>query len=333
MFGKNADEHGNSVYALRRGSRSLVTIGRDRLKALLAATADLRDPRLYFMAPEKMALIRIEEGERVLEFRKKGELAWQIVEPRQWKADSRMVADLISRLNTFRADQVIDSTNGSALGLDRPAHVIRVAEGYSSAGPATQEVGLAVSAVAVEKQKRVLMLSPPQPGKEYVFARFEGEPLIYRISASSSSTISLDPLRYRDCTVLALDPSAIRKITLKKNGIEQTVEQTGAAAWKPVPPAGGEVSRGVVTNLMARVADLKVLRFERSDIRNLAVYGLKDARASLTFSLSGEEGIQKTLLFGENSEDLGVYAMFQGQDLVFVLEKTLVDALTGDLFR
>lgn len=334
LFGKKADEQGETVYVARRESGSLMTVKRDRLDSLLAAATDLRDPRLYFMAPEKMSLIRIEEGERALEFHKIGDAAWQIVKPQQGKADARMVADLIVQLNTLRADQVPAGASEAALGLERPARVIRVAEGYAAPGPTNQGTAAAVAAEGRgEQQSRTLLIGPPQPGREYVFARFEGEPFIYRVSASSSSTISLDPLSYRDGTVLALEPSAIRRIALKRQGAEQAVERVGADDWKPLTPAGGEVSRGALTNLLARAADLKALRFERSDIRDLAVYGLKDARASLTFSLSGAEGIQKTLLFGENSEDLGVYAMFQGQDLVFVLEKTLADALTRELVQ
>ncbi|MBU4200118.1 MAG: DUF4340 domain-containing protein [Verrucomicrobia bacterium] len=332
VFGKKANEQGSVIYAGRRASASVFTVDRARVDVLVAGMAELRDPRLYFMAPEKMAVIRIEEGERALEFRKNGESGWQIVEPAQWKADNRMVADLVSRLNTFRIDQVIDGTNVTEAGLNHPAHVIRVAEEYPASGITTQGMDPTASG-PVEKLKRILLMSAPQPGKEYVFARFEDEPLIYRISASSSSTISMDPLSYRDCAVLTLDPSAIRKITLKKNGTEQAVERSGTGTWKPVVPATGDANLNVVTNLLARAADLRVLRFERSDIRDLAVYGLKDAHASLTFSLSGEEGIQKSLLFGENSEDLGVYAMFQGQDMVFVLEKALVDTMVQELVR
>jgi len=254
------------------------------------------------------------------------------VEPKQCKTDNRMVVDLISRLNTLRVDQVIAGTNVVEMGWDHPARIIRVAEAWPAAGTLTQGVDQAAMG-PVEKLNRVLLLSSPQSGKEYVFARFEDEPLIYRISASSSSTISMDPLSYRDYTVLSLSPSAIRKITLKKDGKKQAVERSGAGAWKPVLPSTGAVNMDVVTNLLTKAADLRVLRFERSDIKDLAVFGLKEAQASLTFSLSGKEGIQKTLLFGEPSEDLGVYAMFQGQDMVFVLEKTLTDAMIQDLVR
>lgn len=332
VFGKKADEQGRTVYAACREAGALVTVGRDQVDGLLAATADLRDPRLYFMAPEKMALIRIEQGERALELRKNPDLTWQLVEPQQGRADTRLVSDLISRLNTFRFDRVIDDTNVAAMGLDQPANIIRVADGFPAAGGVTQGTDLVVGDSRLEKQRRVLLVSAPQPGKEFVFARFEDEPFCYRISAMSSATISLDPLSYRYSTVLALDPAAVQKIALKKDGREQVLERSGGA-WKPVPPTAGEANQAAVAELLAQAADVKVLRFERSETRDLAVYGLKEAPAALTFVLSGEGGIQKTLLFGDHSEDLGVYAMVQGQDTVFILEQPLVNALVRDLIR
>ncbi|MDP2989429.1 MAG: DUF4340 domain-containing protein, partial [Kiritimatiellota bacterium] len=63
------------------------------------------------------------------------------------------------------------------------------------------------------------------------------------------------------------------------------------------------------------------------------IYGLKDPRGSLTFILSGQEGIQKTLVLGEASEDLGVYATVQGQEMVFILPKALADQLLQDITR
>jgi hypothetical protein len=65
----------------------------------------------------------------------------------------------------------------------------------------------------------------------------------------------------------------------------------------------------------------------------LGVYGLKDPRGSITFSLSGQAGIQKTLVLGDASEDLGVYGMVQGQEAVFILPKALADQLLQDITR
>ena len=53
---------------------------------------------------------------------------WQVTEPTQWKADTRIVEDLINRLNTLRIEGFLSSTNLADLGLEPPARVIRMAD-------------------------------------------------------------------------------------------------------------------------------------------------------------------------------------------------------------
>jgi hypothetical protein len=47
--------------------------------------------------------------------------------------------------------------------------------------------------------------------------------------------------------------------------------------------------------------------------------------------LSGEEGIQKNIFIGFKAQTDGVYARIQGQDMLFVIEKTLGDILSRDI--
>ena len=175
-------------------------------------------------------------------------------------------------------------------------------------------------------------MSRPLPGKEYIYAKFEDEDQIYQLSAAAV-TLALDPIAYRDSVVLALDPMAVIKIMLRKKGVVQAVTREGTGPWVPVAPAVGPVNLAAITTLLEKMATLRAVRFERSERNDLGIYGLKDPRGSLTFILSGQEGIQKTLVLGEASEDLGVYAMVQGQEGVFILPKALADQLLQDITR
>jgi hypothetical protein len=51
----------------------------------------------------------------------------------------------------------------------------------------------------------------------------------------------------------------------------------------------------------------------------------------LTVGVSAGQGIRKSLLMGYRAKTDGIYAMVQGQDVIFVLEKGLVARLTADL--
>ena len=150
---------------------------------------------------------------------------------------------------------------------------------------------------------------------------------------AAAATLALDPIAYRDNVVLALAPTAVTKIVLRKKEIEQTVTRDGTGPWVPVAPSVGPVNLPAITALLEKMTTLRAVRFERSERNDLGVYGLKNPRGSLTFILSGQADIQKTLVLGEASEDLGVYGMVQGQESVFILPKALADQLLQNIIR
>jgi len=339
-FGSRANEKGDLIYTAYRGTGSVFAVQKNAIDALNAGLGDLRDSRLYFMVAGAIAWIRIEEGEKVLQLQKNAAGDWQVTEPAQWKADSRMVEDLINRLNTLHVKGFLSDTNLPALGLEPPSRVVRVADAAPSSDATTQSVAGATAPVASTTQAavtlpsgRTLAMSRPLPGKEYIYAKFEDEDQIYQLSVAAAATLALDPIAYRDSVVMALDPMAVTKIVLRKKDVEQAVTREGMGPWVPAAPSAGPVNQAVITALLERMTSLRVVRFERSERSELGVYGLKDPRGSITFSLSGQESIQKTLVLGEASEDLGVYAKVQGQETVFILPKALADQLLQDITR
>ena len=339
-FGSRTNEEGDLIYAAYRGTGSVFAVNKNSIDALKVGLSDLRDSRLYFMAAGAIAWIRIEEGEKVLQLQKNAGGDWQVTEPAQWKADNRIVEDLINRLNNLHINGFLSDTNLPALGLEPPARVVRVAAAMPSSESVTQSVTGATSPAAAAPPPavtlptgRTLAMSRPLPGKEYIYAKFEDEDQIYQLSVAAAATLALDPIAYRDSVVLALDPMAVTKIVLRKKDVVQSVTRAGMGPWIPEAPSAGPVNPAAIAALLEQMKALRVVRFERSEHSELGVYGLKDPHSSITFSLSGQEGIQKTLVLGEASEDLGVYAKVQGQETVFILAKTLVDHLLQDITR
>lgn len=339
-FSGRANEKGDLIYAAYRGTGAVFAVQKSFVDDLKVGVGDLRDSRLYFMTADTIAFIRIEEGEKTLQLQKSAVGDWQISEPAQWKADNRIVEDLINRLNTLRIEGFLNDTNLPALGLEPPARLVRVANAIPVAGVATQNLsGAAMPSAPVlppivaPSIGRTLLMSRTLPGKEYIYAKFEDEDRIYRLSVAAAATLALDPIAYRDTVVLAMDPAAVTKITLRKKNVEQTATREGTGPWVAAAPSGGTPNPAAIAALLECMTALRVVRFERSERNDLGVYGLKYPCGSLTFSLSGQEGIQKTLVFGEASEDMGVYAKVQGQDVVFILPKSLADQLLQNIIR
>ncbi|MBI2441300.1 MAG: DUF4340 domain-containing protein [Lentisphaerae bacterium] len=336
-FGRLVSGQGDLLYAAFRGTGQVFAVQKSQVENLGMSLSELRDSRLYFLSPAAIVWIRIEEGEKALQLQKDPAGFWQVTAPEQCKADTRRVEDLINRLNTLRIESFLSGTNLAELGLSPPERVIRMATLPLVSANATQNVAAAaVSAkpgAAVAPNGRTLLLSRPMSGREYVHARFEEETEIYQISVAAAATVALDPLAYRDLVALELDPAAITAIVLRKKDVEHSVVREGTGPWRAAASPGAQVNLAAITALLEQITALRVLRFERSELRDLGVYGLKDPRGKLTFSLSGQSGLQKTLLLGETSEDRGVYGMVQGQDSVFVLPKALAEELLQDLTR
>lgn len=329
LFGKNAREKEGRVYAALRGQNSVFTVQAEVVNALAATLGGIRDSRLFFMAPDSFASIRIEEENNLLRLVRDANSGWQIIEPKKWKADVKTVEYLIARLNSLRVDAFLPGADPGVQGLEKPAKIIAVSDTIVPLPGSNQPPGAAAQAGATT---RTLFLSAPVHGQEYVFGRFNDEAEIYQLSASAVATISINPMMYRDSSVLLFDPAAVRNIIMRKNNFEQIVLRDDNGVWRPgASTPGAQVNLKTIDELLARAGNLHAARFERCDGGDAAVYGLQPAPITLTFLLSGEEGISKTLCLGENSEDKGVYAMLQGQDVVFVLDRELADLLTRDI--
>ncbi len=315
------------LYAALADAASVYAVPRAAVQALPAQLAALRDTRLYFMAPEKTAFIGIESGSRLLHLQLTNK-TWQIVAPIQTKAEDQAVADLLHRLNTLRIENFVELSETVQAALAKPELVLRLAEAPPPAGVLTQMLDTA-AAPAAERAGigRVLRVGACQAEPAGIFARFDDDQQVFSLSAAAISAIAADAADYRDRTVLALDPQNIRAIACSAKGLCRTVERAENGAWKaadagdaaaePPPPAA------LVARLLALAANLRAARYERGAPADLARYGLAEPLFSISFTLTGAEGIRKTILGGQSAEDLGVFGMIQGQPGVFVMDREI----------
>jgi hypothetical protein len=163
-------------------------------------------------------------------------------------------------------------------------------------------------------------------------ARVEGEPSAYEIDADLLQALSLDPLFYRDRTVLSLEQDSIRALTVVRPGSKQAVERSEEGEFRAVGVTDVQVDVDAVGDVMGLAHTVRVVRFVEEDPADLARFGLAEPSHLLTFGLTGEAGIEKTLLLGSDAGDRETYAMIRGEDVVFVLDAALRDVLERDLY-
>ena len=77
---------------------------------------------------------------------------------------------------------------------------------------------------------------------------------------------------------------------------------------------------------------MRALRIESDNVKKIEAYGLDQVTISITFGLSGKEGIQKTVQLGFRAGTDGIYARIQGEDTVFVISTELASNLSRDVY-
>jgi hypothetical protein len=336
-IGKPVPGDGKLVYARTVGTDTIYKVPASVLDALSVGVNDLRDRRLFAIAPETVRYIRIGAGGGVLAMDCTQDLGWMVEEPARWKADDDVVRTLVSDLARLRASGFVEGgrTNMAELGLDPPAvRVQLLREAPPRAMPAAGSEAAAAGSGAAPPP-RELRIGTTRADGGPICAKFEDSPFIYELGPAAMACLGdrpASPLAYRDRGVLALDPAHVRRIALCKAGVEEAVERGDDQQWA-APASGREAIRGTVGDLLFAVANLRSLRIESDDAQNLAPFGLDRSEVSLSFDLRGDQAIRKTLVLGFRDSKGDVYAMVQGQDLVHVLSGKLVVRMVRDITR
>lgn len=153
------------------------------------------------------------------------------------------------------------------------------------------------------------------------------------VFAESGSFVNL-----RTKTLLELDATAVRRITLKGREVASSVVVRDAerGAWNVDAAAGGvpaTVSQDAVRALLTALTRVEALGVETlaatpADFRRCA---LEEPFFTLAIDFDGADAVRKNILLGGVAPGGGRYATVGGADAVFVLSRTTVAGLTAPI--
>ena len=332
VLGKPVDKHPEQVYARLNKEDFVYAVRTDAVGRLSAKVEDLRDRRLMPVSSYDVSFVRIEAGERLVVLQKKEDGGWLVTEPKQWAADTERVKDLLDQWTAARIEKFIDDagTNLAELGLSPPACRLTLSRLIASAS----KEGKGQIVAAGDDETTLLINDAPRDESGRMLVKLEIENSVYEVSNAIYRAVSLDPLFYRDRDVLSMEPTNVVTITQLAEGRERFVQRdSGDAAFHAVPPEAGVVDEEAVKDILMAVSRLHVTDYVADNPQDLTPFGLDTPRMTLTFGLAGGSGIGKTLIIGAEAKEQGVYAMIQGEDIVFILDKYVRDRLLQDLFK
>lgn len=347
LLGRPDPDHKNELFAKLADSECVCTVKKGILDAFNVKTSELRDSTVFPMSSGDARLISFHTGERKLEFHRNGD-EWQIVAPRHMKTDAAVMTELLTKLFSIQVEEFVEPVElASGMGLAPAPRSIEISTGLPADGEAPdpkKDTGL----------RKVLLIGNEVAGGQSFYARFEDESSVLKVSrepmrsildgrhaalpvpvcaipGGASSNTWINPLLYCNRIMLALDRDSVSGISLLREKREQAIFREKGGDWQPVPPMTGKVNVDVASDVLDAASRLEAMEIKSEGGENPASFGLDESAARLTFGLADGKGIRKTLLIGFRAGSNGVYAMVQGQDVIFVLPMKLVGKLLRDL--
>ena len=329
MVGKIRPDMPSLVYAKISDVASICSISREVLALQATKVESLRDRRLCAADPAAIVSVMLREGD--------SKLVWLILEPFRFKADSQAVGGLLKAIcNLKMADSLGGAVSNSLAGnLATLSCRLAISTVIPSALATNQPIP-----TAVEGSSWSYRFAPPNPGGANSLVYSEESKLWMEVQPQELSTVwpkswqplSLgDPRPYMDCRMLEVAEDQVRRITVARNGREETVTVGNDGIWLVDSPPEGQIVKGAIPVMLGLASSLRAERIESMNATNLLSYGIDENSPRITFGLIGTNGIQKTVLIGGACGSGGIYAMTQGQDVMFVLKKEIAQALSRPL--
>jgi hypothetical protein len=341
--GKAAQDNPSLCYARISDMGAIGRVGKAAVLPLIGLKIEmLRDRRLCDADPPRVENLTILDGEKKLVVERLAAEGWAITEPIRSKADARAVGLLLKEVCALRGDELqgLDMTNAAARVMQEAVLRLKMAEASATRSGSIVTNGPLPEEPAAKRTWTYWVGTNTVKGSRLVL-RQEDQVVFRVLSAdllqllewdSPREAVNMaDPLRYMDRRVLDLEMDHVRRLTLTRDGREETVVKDVGGNWSVDSPPGAQLAEATVTATLGLAADLVAVRIESVASTNLVRYGFDETSPRLTFGLTGTGGIQKTILMGAADQRQGVYAMVQGQDVIYVLPKSVVEALTRSL--
>jgi hypothetical protein len=333
--GKAKQDTPDMVYANVSDMGAVCLLKKEFIQPLMVNAEDLRDRRLCDATPSDVVAVELRDGEKKLVMQRQAGVGWMITDPLRMRADMAAVGGLLRRVCGVQAEALTGLAASNVVAQMSTSAIWRV---VLSTAPLTNAPVEGSQGVAVPGTTWSYMVAPnPESGACAVY--HEESKQVFRIGMndfpgrlpSGGAAPVADALVYMGRRVLDVDASKVRRITVSREGIEESVVRDSQGRWTADSPPEAAVSDEAVAGVLRALIDVQAERVESASVTNPAAYGLGERAARLTIGLSGAGGIQKTVVIGSEAPDGNVYASLQGQDVVYVLRKDRASSLIRKL--
>ncbi|HEY6384442.1 MAG TPA: DUF4340 domain-containing protein [Candidatus Acidoferrum sp.] len=276
-------------------------------------------PKILDFKQASISKIEIKKkGSDPVDLAKDGSGAWQIVSPKQYRADQNTVSSFASALASLSSERLLDAnaSNPAQYGL--------------------ADVGYEVDVIEKDGAAHKLLIGDAAPAGNSSYAALGGDPRVFMLASYDKTSLvkSLNDLRDKRLLVFEQDKLSRVELTAKKQDIEfgRNKEQ-----WQIVKPKPFRADDSKVEELIRKLAEAKMDLSATDEDQKKAAAAFNSGTALATAKVtdaSGTEELQvrknKDDYYAKSSAVEGVYKV--GNDLGTALDKTVDDFRNKKLF-
>ena len=273
-----------------------------------STTAEAKKEKVFTVDSSKFDEVEVKAASGETTTLKKVNGLWEIVKPESLPTDSAEIGSLLTTLDTLEVQRVVVENPASAAeyGLD-PA---RIAVSFKAAG---------------EPAPKKLLIGNKTPTGGDLYARVDGQPRVFLISAFQEDSLNKTPFGLRDKTALKFERDAADSITIDVPGSPAVAFAKKGTNWRFSKPWDAKADFGTVDGLVGRLFMTKMASIEATDgTADLKKYGLDKPQATVTL---GAGSTSARLAIGAKKEEGHLYARDLSRPMVFTIDSTLLDDL------
>jgi hypothetical protein len=306
-------EERDSVYVRTGSDNSVIMVNAEIIARLTKRPADLRDRIVMAFRMKAVEKLVLKYPGRSFTCEKRmdaEEESWEITAPVKAKADKSQIDEILKTLRELRVDEFVSDAPGdlSKYGLTQPLVQAIVHTGGS--------------------ESESLLIGKKMG--ESAYAKTDSAASVYLVDAGIINGLSKKPLDLYHRQVMEFRKDEVVRIELRSKDREAITCIKQERDWRIVEPVRKKAKNYEINGMLQKLYELKTRRFVTEKAARLSMYGLD--RPDVEITMTFEDGSKKTLRVGKNLPDSdSAYAKTAAGDIIFVIEKDVVDELKKDV--
>lgn len=363
LIGGTVEGNDDKRYAMIDGQHYVVAVSSKAVAKLDVQPNDLRSRKLADFARLNVDYLRLKRPSDSIVVAKK-DMKWRLYEPVAAAADSTAVQDFLRNLSDLEVAEFLDDAKPADYGLDNPAFTVDLWENGVVEKPAEKPEG-----DQNKKKAETPSAEPPEvqgKPKQIQFGKHEAG-RVYAKRGEAGGVVAVDDkiletlekatLALRDKSIFDFKATEVARLDIVRDGTSYSLENeqkkdndesksaglsdpflADTGNWRLTKPVEAPANATVARDLASTLRSLRTPRYLAEKPDDLSAYGLADPAIRVTITMKAEgdnQAEQGVLLVGsavdKSADATEYYAMLPQGDLVFAVEKRLVDLLQSEL--